>query len=104
MRTIYIDTEFQCHVVNNEDNSLIAIETDYFDGKCDAFIQGYRFIPSGESWVRYDGVVFYGEMIAPWMSYLELDGIQQEYEEQLLADFESAITEIEAALGCGFNS
>lgn len=104
MRTIYVDAEFKCHVSNNEDNSLIAIETDYFDGKCDAFIQGYRFIPSGESWVRYDGIVFYGEMIAPWMSYLELDNVQQKYEEQLLADFESAITEIEAALGCGFNS
>lgn len=104
MRTIYIDAEFKCHVVNNEDNSLIAIETDYFDGKCDAYIEGYRFIPFGEVWTRSDGIMFYGEMIAPWMSYLELDSMQQKYEEQLLADFEYAITEIETALDCGFNS
>lgn len=104
MRIIYIDTEFMCHVSNNEDNSLIAIETDYFDGKCDKFIEGYRFIPSGETWVRHDGIVFYGEMIAPWMSYQELDKLQKEYEEQLLMDFDSAMAEIETALESSYIS
>lgn len=78
MRTIYVDSDFKCHVA--DDGTMTAVETDYFDGKCDAFIQGYRFIPAGKSWTRYDGVVFYGEMIAPWMPYQELDSIQQEYE------------------------
>lgn len=82
MRTIYVDTEFKCHVSNNEDNSLIAVETDYFDGKCDAFIQGYRFVPAGSSWTRYDGIVFTGEMIAPWKDYVELDNVQQKYEQE----------------------
>lgn len=80
MRTIYVDSDFKCHVA--DDGTMTAVETDYFDGKCDAFIQGYRFIPAGKSWTRYDGVVFYGEMIAPWKDYVELDNIQQKYEQE----------------------
>lgn len=97
MRTIYLNSEFKCYVV--DDGTMTAVETDYFDGKCDTFIQGYRFIPEGESWTRSDGVTFKGQMIFPWMSYDKLSSIQQEYEKQLLADFESALAEIETALG-----
>ena len=57
MKTIYIGSDFKCHVSN--DGTMAAVETDFFDGKCDAFIEGYRFIPSGESWTRSDGVVFH---------------------------------------------
>ena len=78
MRTIYIDTDFKCHTSN--DGTMTAVETDFFDGKCDTFIEGYRFIPSGESWTRSDGVVFQGEMIAPWKLYSELAAAQAQYE------------------------
>ena len=95
---IYLEpVTFKCHKTN--DGTMTAVETDLFDGKCDAFIEGYRFIPSGESWTREDGVVFHGEMISPWKPYSELDNAQREYEKELLADFESALSEIEAALG-----
>jgi hypothetical protein len=97
MKTIYLDTEFKCHI--NNDGTMTAVETDFFDGKCDAFIKGYRFVPSGESWTRSDGVVFRGKMISPWKPYDELDNAQRVYERQLLADYESALAEIEAALG-----
>lgn len=97
MRTIYVDSEFKCHISN--DGTMTAVETDAFDGKCDAFVEGYRYVPSGKSWTRSDGVVFTGEMIAPWKDYSELDSAQREYERQILADYESALTEIEAALG-----
>ena len=97
MRTIYLDSDFKCHVEN--DGTMTAIETSSFDGKCDAFIEGYRFVPNGESWTRSDGIVFYGEMISPWKDYTELNIAQIEYERQLLAEFESALTEIETALG-----
>lgn len=97
MRTIYIDSEFKCHVV--DDGTMTAIEIPFFDGKCDAFVEGYRIVPSGESWTREDGVVFYGEMISPWKNYSDLDNIQREYELQLLVEYESAIKEIETALG-----
>lgn len=97
MRTIYIDSEFKCHVSN--DGTMTAIETSFFDGKCDAFIEGYRFVPFGESWTRNDGEVFDGEMISPWKDYDELEEAQRAYERQILAEFESALTEIETALG-----
>ena len=89
MRTIYIDSEFKCHV--SSDGTLTAVETDFFDGKCDAFVEGYRFVPEGESWTRSDGFVFHGEMIAPWKDFNELDEAQREYERQQMADMENAL-------------
>lgn len=78
MKTIYIDSKFKCHVT--DDGTMTAVETDAFDGKCDTFIEGYRYVPAGESWTRYDGVVFQGEMIAPWKDYAELAAAQAQYE------------------------
>lgn len=89
MRTIYIDSDFKCRPVS--DGTMTAVETDFFDGKCDTFIEGYRFIPAGETWVRSDGVEFRGEMIAPWKDYRELDEAQRAYERELLADAETAL-------------
>jgi hypothetical protein len=89
MKTIYIDSEYKCHIT--DDGTMTAIETDYFDGKCDAFIEGYRFVPDGETWTRSDGAVFHGEMIAPWEDYAELDNAQREHERQLLATYEEAL-------------
>ena len=104
MKTIYIDSEFKCHVTSGED--LTPIETDAFDGKCNIYIQGYRFIPAGQTWTRADGVVFTGEMIAPWKPWAELDATQREYEREQYqtvvaqnAEYEAALSEIETALG-----
>lgn len=97
MKTIYLDAEFKCHVTN--DGTMTAVETDFFDGKCDAFVEGYRFVPSSENWTRSDGKVFDGEMVSPWKDDSELDEAQREYERQLLAEYESALAEIESALG-----
>ena len=79
--TIYIDTDFKCHV-SDPDGTMTAIETDFFDGKCDSYIEGYRFVPAGESWTRQDGEVFHGEMIAPWRDWRELDEAQRDYERE----------------------
>lgn len=86
MRIIYIDSEFKCHTTN-PNGTFREVEEEFFDGKCDAFIEGYRFVPSGESWTREDGVVFRGEMIAPWKDYSELDNAQREYENQRLTEY-----------------
>lgn len=94
---IYLDTDFKCHLT--DDGTMTAVETDFFDGKCDTYIDGYRFVPSGAEWTRSDGVVFRGEMIAPWKPWQELDAAQREYERQQLAAHETALSEIEAALG-----
>ena len=77
---IYIDTDYKCHIAN--DGTMAAAETDAFDGKCAAYIEGYRLIPAGEVWTREDGVAFHGEMIAPWKPWAELDKAQREYERQ----------------------
>lgn len=97
MRTIYIDSKFKCHVSN--DGTMTTVETNFFDGKCDAYVEGYRFVPNGETWTRSDGEVFHGEMISPWKNYAELEEAQRAYERELLLEFESALTEIETALG-----
>lgn len=101
---IYIDSEFKCHAF--DDGTMTAVETDAFDGKCDAYIEGYRFIPAGQTWTRADGAVFTGEMIAPWKSWAELDATQLEYEREQYqalaaqnAEYEAALSEIETALG-----
>lgn len=96
MKKVYIDSEFKCHVA--DDGTMTATQTDFFDGKCDAFVEGYRLIPEGESWTRSDGVVFHGEMISPWKPYDELDSAQREYEKQLITQYETELAELDAAL------
>lgn len=91
---IYIDSDCKCHVTN--DGTMQAVETDFFDGKCDAFIEGYRIVPAGESWTRSDGSVFVGEMIAPWKPYSELDSTQRQYEQVKLAQYETENIELKA--------
>ena len=93
---VYIDSDFKCHVSN--DGTMREIQTDFFDGKCDAFIEGYRFVPSGESWTRSDGAVFYGEMISPWKDYNELDTAQREYEKALIIDMQNALNKLGVTL------
>lgn len=95
--TIYIDNDYKCHVA--DDGTMTAVETDAFDGKCDAYIEGYRFVPAGHTRRRDDGVEFAGEMISPWRPWAELDAAQREYERQQIAQYEAALSEIEAALG-----
>lgn len=64
---------------------MVAVETDAFEGKCQAYIEGYRFVPSGQTFVREDGVEFRGEMISPWKPWKELDEAQREYEREQYA-------------------
>lgn len=97
MKTIYLDSDFKCHI--SGDDTMTAVETAAFDGKCDTYIEGYRFVPSGKTWVREDGVEFAGEMVAPWKPWQVLEEAQREYERQLVAEYEAALQEIEEALG-----
>lgn len=78
MRTIYIDSDNKCHVVS--DGAMTAVETDFFDGKCDAFVEGYC-CDVGEN----------GTAIYPWKNYEELDSVQRDYERQLLNDYKEVI-------------
>lgn len=95
--TIYIDTDFKCHT-SDPDGTLTAVETDFFDGKRQAYIEGYRFIPAGESWTRQDGEVFYGEMVAPWKDWNELAEAQREYEREQYDAMAEELADAKAAL------
>lgn len=90
---IYIDSDFKCHI-NNQNGTFREVETNAFDDKCNAFIEGYRFVPEGESWTRSDGVVFQGEMISPWKDFGELDEVQRKYEKQKLTEYNQVLQEL----------
>lgn len=84
--TIYIDNDYKCHLYGT---GMRAIETDVFDGKCKEYIEGMRYVPDGETWVRDDGEVFTGAMIAPWVDSAALalaqaaaDSTQEKADEQ----------------------
>ena len=95
--TIYIDNDYRCHI-SNPDGTLTAVETDVFDGKCAAYIEGYRFIPAGSAWTRPDGVTFAGEMIAPWRDWRTLDVAQRDYEREQYAAMAAELADAQAAL------
>lgn len=90
---VYIDEDCKCHISN--DGTMREFDVPFFDGKCDTFVEGYRYVPAGETWTRTDGEVFKGEMIAPWKPYDKLYKAQLEYElEQAtteLADADAAL-------------
>lgn len=69
MKTIYVDSDFKCHVTN--DGTMTPIETDYFENKCDAYIEGY---------CCEDGKFY------PWKDHDELETAQ---EEQNVANIEA---------------
>lgn len=76
---ICIDSDFKCHVSN--DGTMREIDVPFFDGKCKTFIEGYRYVPEGERWVKPNGEFFRGEMISPWVPYQLLAAAQDAYEE-----------------------
>lgn len=78
MRTVYIDSDYRCHVTN--DGTMTAVETDFFDGKCDTFVEGYCY-DTRNGYVQ----------IYPVKPYYELDNAQREYERKLLAEYEAAL-------------
>jgi hypothetical protein len=95
---IYVNPKnFECHTAN-PDGMLMEIEERFFDGKCSAFIEGHICVLFWYT-LESDGVVYHGKMIAPWKDCNELDNAQREHERQLLAEYESALAEIEKALG-----
>ena len=95
--TIYIDSDYKCYVSAAEGRR--AVETDAFDGKCPEWVESYRFVPEGETWTREDGEEFRGEMMAHWKDLGEAYAAQAAYVTAQNAQYEAALSEIEAALG-----
>lgn len=90
MRTVYIDSDCKCHLEGGE--GLTAVETKFFDGKCDAFVEGYRIALSVES--GDDGEVTRVRTITPWKDHRELERAQREYEKALLNEYAEALREV----------
>lgn len=95
--TIYIDSDYKCYVSAAEGRR--AVETDAFNGKCPEWIESFRFVPVGETWVKENGEMFRGEMVSPWKDLGEAYAAQTAYVAAQNAQYEAALTEIEAALG-----
>ena len=93
--TIYIDNDYKCHVT--DDGTRRAFDVSLFDGKCTEFIEGYRFVPSGETWTRPDGQVFAGEMITPCRDYSQISEIQTAVD-RISAEKDARIAEINEAM------
>ena len=90
--TIYIDSDFRCHLT--DDGTMRPVETDFFDGKCKAYVEGYHLVPEGESWTSPDGKVFHGGlMIFPAEDYSALAKAQVQYEADMaqMADMQTAL-------------
>lgn len=75
MKTIYLDSDFRCHLTN--DGTMQAVETDAFDSLCAGAIECYRYVPAGQAWTRPDGRITPGPFI---QAVKESVGIQRQYE------------------------
>lgn len=93
--TIYIDSDYKCYVSAAEGRR--AVETDFFDGKCAEWIESFRLVPAGETWVRGDGEMF-TNMMAPWKELREAYAAQTAHVTAQNAQYEAALTAIENAL------
>ena len=93
--TIYIDDDYKCYT--SAADGRRAIETNEFDGKCDEWIEIYRFVPAGETWTREDGEPF-TEMLAPWKDLSAAYAAQAAYLEQQLAASQAQAADMQAAL------
>ena len=87
MRTIYVDYTNKCHTIN--DGTMTAVETDFFDGKCAAFVEGHCYE------LRSDG----SYSVYPWQHLSELDAAQRQYEQALIADMQNALNKLGVTLG-----
>lgn len=88
---VYLDSDFRCHLT--DDGTMTAVETDAFDGMCETYIEGYRYVPAGETWTRADGEEFRGIMIAPAENHAALLKAQTQFEldKAAAADMQEAL-------------
>lgn len=93
--TIYVDSDCKCHLIN--DGTMVEVETDFFNGKCESFIEGYRLVPENRTWTREDGKIFGSGMIAPWKDTNILAAYQTQYEimqTELNASYQEGVNSI----------
>ena len=77
---VNVDSEHRCYTTN-PDGTFREVETSFFDGKCNTFIEGYCYDDS-KAYVP----------IYPWKPYSELEAAQAQYE-RMMAEAEAAYRE-----------
>lgn len=92
---IYLDKDFKCYTEN--DGTRKEYDVSFFDGKCKEFIEGFVFVPEGETLSNKNGE-FHGIMISAWKPYSELNSAQIVYERQLLSQYKAQNEEYKEAL------
>lgn len=92
---IYIDSDYKCYTTFADGRREFDVQ--FFDEKCSVFVEGYRYVPAGETWTRADGAVFAGEMISPWKDYSILAAAQAAYE-QAQSESAAEIADMQSAL------
>lgn len=77
----YLDSDFRVHLHQSTENDRLAWDDldGMFEGKCEAYINGYRVVPVGHTWTQMDGVTITGLMIAPAVDAAILDAAQTTY-------------------------
>jgi len=83
MRRIYIDKSYRCHTKSG--GGRRAVDTSVFDGRVNEVIEGYCYIPVGETFELENGEVMTGECMFPFAEYSILDNIQRTNEQEALA-------------------
>lgn len=98
---IYIDTDdgFKCYTTDT--GGLLEYEEPFFNNKCPEFIESYRCKPVGYELVTENGEVIQADckLVAPWKDLGEAYAAQTAYVTAQNAQYEAALSDIEAALG-----
>lgn len=83
---VYIDKLGHCHTEYTDGRQ--AVEDEFFDGRAPDAIEGYMCTlgVNGE------------RMISPWQPWEQLDEAQRAYEQNLITQYEAALSAIEQAL------
>jgi hypothetical protein len=93
---IYLDENYRAHIEQDAETTRMpwADVHGFFAGKCDAFIEGYRVVPEGQTWARQDGTEFAGLMIAPVENPAALQAMQAEVDRETIAELDQAVVEL----------
>lgn len=90
MKTIYLDSNFMCHITNS--GTMTEIQTEAFDNLPNNVIELMRFVPEGVTWTRPDGRVIHGVFIQATNS-AKIDAYQRQWAEDQaqMSDMKTAL-------------
>lgn len=73
---IYIDDDYRCHT-SNPDGTYREFDVSFFDDKCTALVEGYRYEPAGEG---RNGEIYPYDRITPAVDYSTISIAQEQYD------------------------